>query len=97
MAYCIFNSLARSYAESLDGLESLTGESYATLCILGDGGRNTLLNELTAKYTGKKIFTGSSQDTAIGNVMIQMTGTGELSSVAEGRRLIESSFAVKEI
>ncbi len=97
MAYCIFNSLARSYAESLKGLEEVTGEKYETLNIIGGGSKNRLLNELTAEYTGKKIVTGPTECTAIGNFMMQMVGTGELSSVAEGRRIIRDSFEIREL
>lgn len=96
MAYCILNSLARSYAESLRGLEEVTGEHYETLNIIGDGRRNGLLNELTAQYTGKKLVTGPTEVTAIGNAMMQMVGTGELSSVSAGRELIRTSFDIKE-
>lgn len=55
LAYCIFNSLAKSYAESLSALEALTGEKYATLNIIGGGSKNEFLNELTAQYTGKRV------------------------------------------
>ena len=97
MAYCIFNSLAKSYAESLEGLEKLTGESYSTLNIIGTGSKNELLNELTAKYTGKKIVTGPTEGTAIGNFLMQMVGAGELPSVGEGRKMIEKSFDIVEL
>ena len=60
-AYCIFNSLAKGYAESLSALEALTGEKYNTLNIIGGGSKNMFLNELTAKYTGKKIITGPTE------------------------------------
>ena len=96
LAYCIFNSLAKSYAESLSALEELTNERYDTLNIIGGGSKNELLNELTAEYTGRKIVTGPTEGTAIGNFMMQMVGMGELSSVAEGRRIIKTSFDIRE-
>ena len=97
LAYCIFNSLAKSYAESLSALEELTNERYDTLNIIGGGSKNELLNELTAEYTGRKIVTGPTEGTAIGNFMMQMVGMGELSSVAEGRRIIKTSFDIREV
>ena len=97
LAYCIFNSLANSYAESLSALEELTNERYDTLNIIGGGSKNELLNELTAEYTGRKIVTGPTEGTAIGNFMMQMVGMGELSSVAEGRRIIKTSFDIREV
>ena len=97
LAYCIFNSLAKSYAESLSALEELTNERYDTLNIIGGGSKNELLNELTAEYTGRKIVTGPTEGTALGNFMMQMVGMGELSSVAEGRRIIKTSFDIREV
>jgi rhamnulokinase len=52
---------------------------------------------LTAKYTGKQIITGPSEGTAIGNLMMQMVGLGELSGVAEGREYIKRSFDIAEL
>ena len=78
-------------------LEELTNERYDTLNIIGGGSKNELLNELTAEYTGRKIVTGPTEGTAIGNFMMQMVGMGELSSVAEGRRIIKTSFDIREV
>ena len=97
MAYVIFNNLAKYYDASLKALEGVTGETYETLNIIGGGSKNVLLNELTAKYTGKQIITGPSEGTAIGNFMMQMVGTGELASVAEGREIIKNSFDINEL
>lgn len=97
MAYVIFNNLARDYAASLSALEEVTGIKYDTLNIIGGGSKNGLLNELTAKYTGKKIITGPAEGTAIGNFMMQMVGCGDLKDVAEGRKYIADSFDICEL
>ena len=97
MAYVIFNNLAAFYDASLKALEEVTGERYATLNIIGGGSKNALLNELTAKRTGKQIITGPAEGTAIGNFMMQMVGSGELSGVAEGRKIIKNSFDICEL
>ena len=97
MAYCIFASLAEGYAKSLDDLREITGESFSTLNIIGGGSRNGLLNELTAAATGVEIITGPTEGTSIGNLMLQMIGSGELSSVSEGRELVRNSFDIKNL
>jgi len=97
MAYCIFNNLASFYAESLEALEGVTGEKYTTLNIIGGGSKNELLNELTKKKTGKRIVTGPTEGTAIGNVLMQMVGAGMLSSVQEGREIVKKSFDINEV
>lgn len=97
MAYCIFNSLAVDYDKSLKALESMTGEKYQTLNIIGGGSKNQLLNKLTKEKTGKKIIAGPTEGTALGNLIIQMVSAGEIESVKEGRKLISNSFDVAEV
>lgn len=96
-AYVILNNLAKYYAKALSALESVTGEKYDTLNIIGGGSKNGVLNELTAKYTGKKIITGPTEGTALGNLTMQMVGLGALQSVAEGRAYIKRSFDIAEL
>ena len=93
----IYDSLAKSYAEAIEELERNTGKTYKTLNIIGGGSRDTLLNELTAKATGKKIITGPVEATAIGNLIMQMSGAGEIKDLAEARRIIKKSFDIKEV
>ena len=96
-AYCIFNNLAKDYAHSLKALEEMTGEKYATLNIIGGGSKNELLNELTKKYTQKRIIIGPTEGTAIGNLLMQMIKSGELEDLAQARKLVKESFDIKEI
>ena len=96
-AYCILNNLAKDYGKSLEALEKATGEKYQTLNIIGGGSKNTFLNELTAKYTGKKIITGPTEATAIGNLLMQMQASGEIESLQKGREIIKKSFDIQEI
>lgn len=96
-AYVILNNLAKYYAKALSALEGVTGEKYDTLNIIGGGSKNGVLNELTAKYTGKKIITGPTEGTALGNLTMQMVGLGALQSVAEGRAYIKRSFDIAEL
>ena len=79
------------------GGQPVTGEKYETLYIIGGGSKNALLNELTKKYTGKQIITGPAEGTAIGNLMMQMVGLGDILSVQEGREIIKNSFDIAEV
>ena len=91
-AYCVFNSLALCYAKAVQEFETITGERYPFINIIGGGCKNQLLNELTAKATGKKIFTGPVEATAIGNLVVQMVSAGVFESVAAAREIIKKSF-----
>ena len=97
MAYVIYNNLAKYYDLSLKALEEVTGERYETLNIIGGGSQNKFLNALTKRYTGKKIITGPTEGTAIGNLMMQMVGGGDIADVAEGRQIVKASFDIGEV
>ena len=93
----MLQSLADSYARSLDDLERLTGQAYGVLHIIGGGSKNGFLNELTKKSTKRKIVTGPVEGTAIGNLLMQMIGAGEIFSVAEARKIVKNSFEIQEV
>lgn len=88
----IYDSLAKSYADAIKELERNTGKTYKTLNIIGGGSRDGLLNQLTARATGKKVITGPTEATAIGNLVMQMIGTGEIEDLPEARKIIKRSF-----
>jgi sugar (pentulose or hexulose) kinase len=97
LAHVVYNNLAKYYGKVLSDLESVTGEKYDTLNIIGGGSQNEFLNELTAKYTGKRIIAGPAECTAIGNLIMQMVGCGEIADVYEGRRIVKNTFEVREV
>ena len=94
LAYCVFNNLALDYARSLTALEEVTGKKYDTLNIIGGGSKNQFLNRLTKQKTQKTIITGPTEGTAIGNLLMQMVGSGEVESIKLGRKIIKNSFDI---
>ncbi len=97
MAYVIYKNLARCYASSLKALEEVVGETYETLNIIGGGSQNKLLNALTKEHTGKRVITGPAEGTAIGNLMMQMVGLGDIADVTAGRAIIKNTFDIAEV
>ena len=75
----------------------MTGEKYQTLNIIGGGSKNELLNKLTKQKTGKRVITGPTEGTALGNLIVQMVSANEIESVKQGRKLVANSFEVKEV
>lgn len=69
---CAYQSLAQSYKTALDELEANTGKRYEKLYIVGGGAKNTFLNSLTAKATGKQVVALPTEATSLGNLKIQM-------------------------
>ncbi|WP_138753188.1 rhamnulokinase [Paenibacillus sinopodophylli] len=95
IARCIMESLALRYREALGQMETLTGQSYAGLHMVGGGIQNELLCRLTASAIGKPVWAGPVEASAIGNMQMQLVALGECSSLADSRSLVEASFPIK--
>ena len=68
---CIFHSLANRYGEVFRMLQHLVKEPIGALYIIGGGARNQLLNHLTEQAVGVPVRLGSTEATAVGNVLVQ--------------------------
>ena len=97
LARCICRSLAQCYAQTVKDLEALTGKRFDSINIIGGGSKNTLLNELTAEACGLPVYAGPAEGTALGNIVSQMIGFGELAGVDDARRAIQRSFEILEV
>lgn len=95
IAAVIYKSLAESYGETVKEIEQLTGKRYSCIHIVGGGSNAEYLNQLTADATGKRIYAGPSEATAIGNIASQMLKAGEFHSLEDIRKAIFQSFPVK--
>jgi len=84
--------LALRYRACLGMLESLVQHPIETIHIVGGGSLNALLCQMTADACNREVVAGPVEATALGNVLMQMIGTGQLGSVMEARQLVRSSF-----
>ncbi|MEL6110853.1 MAG: FGGY-family carbohydrate kinase, partial [Planctomycetota bacterium] len=93
--------LALRYRVCLGMLERLVGNRIETIHIVGGGAMNDLLCQMTADACGRRVIAGPVEATAIGNVVMQMVGTGVFGAVdpgdaiLEARKLVSESFEVK--
>ncbi len=94
---CIYHSLARSYAETVEGIEKITGKTYKRLHIVGGGCQDQYLNKLTKESTKKEVYAGPIEGTALGNLMAQMLKAGEFKTLSEARTAIAKSFDIKRV
>jgi rhamnulokinase len=69
---CACRSLAFAYRDAVRELEQNTGRRYDRLYIVGGGAKNTFLNELTERTTGKQVVALPIEATALGNLKVQM-------------------------
>ncbi|MBR2406359.1 MAG: rhamnulokinase [Clostridia bacterium] len=93
----VYLSLSDCYRKAIEQMEEVTGRTYSRLHIVGGGCQDGYLNELTAKATGKAVYAGPIEATALGNLLVQMLANGEFTSLAEGREAIARSFDVKPV
>ncbi len=94
ISFVIYNSLAKCYGDTVQEIEEITGKKYSAIYVVGGGSNAGYLNELTAKYTGKKVSAGPSEATAIGNVIVQMLHDGVFKDLPEARTCVRESFDV---
>lgn len=97
LACCIYQSLSESYAQTVREIEELTGRRFDAIHIVGGGSNAMYLNELTAKATGRTVYAGPGEATAIGNLLAQMLAAGTFQDIYEARKAVYDSFAVKKL
>lgn len=95
IASVIYNSLAECYAGTMKEIEEMTGNHYESIHVVGGGANAGYLNELTAKATGRTVYAGPIEATAIGNLTAQMIAGGAIGSLSEAKSCIFDSFEIK--
>ncbi len=94
---CVYHSLAKSYSETAQEIEAITGNTYDSIYIIGGGSQDKYLNQLTAEYTGKTVYAGPTEATAIGNILCQMLKAGEYADLTEAKRAVATSFDTQKL
>jgi rhamnulokinase len=84
----VLESLALTYRDTLNRLQTISGQPIEALHIVGGGTQNDLLNQLTADATRLPVITGPSEATVLGNAAVQFIALGELRNIAEARQII---------
>ncbi len=88
----IYSSRALAYRHIIESLVQLTGENIDSLIVVGGGNRASVLNQYTANATKRKVVTGASEATVLGNAICQFIALGVFSSREEGRQAITKSI-----
>lgn len=74
----VYRSMAKSYKDAIDELETITGNKIEKIMIIGGGAKNKYLNKLVEEYTGKQVIAKPIEATALGNIKMQMKASKEL-------------------
>lgn len=91
---CAYESLALRYREVLGWLEELTGNRIEVIHIVGGGSQSNILNQFTADACQRPVLAGPVEATALGNLLVQVRASGELSSLSEMREVVRRSTQV---
>ena len=86
----VLQSLAAKYAEATQALNAMLPSPIKKLHIIGGGSQNKLLNRLTEEALGMPVEAGPVEATGIGNILTQALAKGEVSGIAEMRRIVKS-------
>jgi rhamnulokinase len=92
----VLDSLAQSYARTLEELDALTGRRAEVVHVVGGGAQNALLNQLTADATGRRVVAGPSEATVLGNLLVQARALGDLPRGVSVREAARRSASLSE-
>lgn len=95
LARALYDSLALKYRLAVERLQRATGRTFDRLTLVGGGAGDALSCQLTADCTQKTVRAGSPDATAVGNILMQMVATGEVSSIEQGMEVARRSFPVR--
>lgn len=89
----VYHSLAKTYNEAVKVVEEISNKQIDVINIVGGGCKDSYLNSLTEKYTGKKVIAGPVEATAAGNLMVQLMHLDNNLDLTKARELIKNSFS----
>jgi len=92
---CIFDSLAMKYRQVAECIDDIKGVKSHAINIVGGGTKEEMLCQLAADASGRVVYAGPVEATAIGNLSSQAIAAGELSGISEAREMIAESFEIK--
>lgn len=88
---CIDESLAMKFRYTVECLKDCTGKEYKKIYLMGGGSKSALLCQMTANATGLEVIAGPDEATVLGNMGVQLIGSGDLSDLTELRAAIAGS------
>lgn len=88
---CCLESLALGYRMTLKSLEMVTSRRIDVIHVVGGGGKNRLLNQMTADACEIPVMVGPLEATAVGNTLVQAMGLGLIPDLAALRGIVARS------
>lgn len=92
-----YHSLAKAYKKTVEEIEKITKTNVTNIAVVGGGSRDKYLNRLIKEYTGKRVFAGPTEATALGNLINQFMYLDKDLSLEKARELVRKSFDIEEV
>lgn len=96
IAAVIYNSLGKCYGDTIGQIERLTGKKYDRIYVVGGGANAEYLNRVTAECTGRTVYAGPAEATAIGNLLAQMIYDQRFGTLEEARKCVMESSEIRK-
>ena len=92
IARIAYESIALKCRYSLETLKKATGRKVDTMYVVGGSSGVDFLNQMISSSMNTVLLTGPQEASAVGNVLLQAIGTGELQSEEEAREVVRRTF-----
>jgi rhamnulokinase len=79
----------------VQALEKTLKKPVECINMVGGGTQDEFLCQLTADVTGKEVQAGPIEASVTGNILMQLKALNRIKSIAEGRQVVQQSFAMK--
>lgn len=89
---CCLESLALAYRDTIETLQSVLDTKFDVVHIVGGGGKNQLLNQMTADACELPVVVGPFEATAIGNGLVQAMAMGEIKDLPALRKIVSNTI-----
>ena len=88
----IYDSLARSFAQSVTRLAEITEMNFESVTVVGGGSRDEYLCRRTAEELHLPVLAGPAEATVVGNILLQAQTLGILPSEEDTAKVLRNSF-----
>jgi len=92
---CAYDSLIYAFRYHIEQLEKMTGQVIETIHLIGGGCQSEYLTSQTMAICQRKVISGPVEAATIGNILVQAMAMGVLPGLAEARKLVKESQAVR--
>ena len=87
----LLQSMVLEYKLTIGQLEKFCGRKFTKVFMVGGGSLNSVFCQWISDCLDKEVYTGYSESTINGNIIVQLYAMGEINSLEQGREVIRKS------